>query len=253
MRWWIAIVLILFGGSELTWSAQRVGFAQRFRDHPPDGSGTVDCGRRRWGSSPGVRHRLQVTGPAREASAGSSGALPENRLRALRPAPGHSSAAGSSRDEGPERDEGSERRLGALRQGKRRSQAGLHRHAHRSGGERRHDRAGVLLRHRSRRLRIGQPVSPWRRSPRRPSSGSWSRCSSWPVRPSSSRRGSTWSCPSARVPRVPHKILARPPSSGPSRAVPHSSPGETGRPGGGNPRPYLPGRNLPNPIPRKEP
>ena len=29
MCWWIAIVLILFGGSELTWSAQRVGFAQR--------------------------------------------------------------------------------------------------------------------------------------------------------------------------------------------------------------------------------
>ena len=98
MRWWIAIVLILFGGSELTWSAQRVGFAQR--------SGTT----RQTGQEPLIVDDGAGGPPPVFGTASKSRDQLEKRRQALQElyrkqtqgaqaGSGTSSAAGSSRDE----------------------------------------------------------------------------------------------------------------------------------------------------------
>ena len=250
MRWWIAVGLILFGGGELAVVAQRVGFAQR--------SGTT----RQTGQEPlvGADPVVNVGGPP---PASDSGSTAQDRLRKRREAlqelyrrqaqagSGTSSAAGSAGEE--------------VQSATRAPNGGSVRSGKGSGGVKLAftdmpiDRVvnAVMT-----ELGYSYVLDP-------AVSGSVSLFTMEDIPKKTlfrileqvlklagqaivKQEGIYVVLPIGKSPRVPHKILARPPSSGTSRLSPLQS-RRNRTPGRRNPRPHLPGRNLPNPIPRKEP
>ena len=98
MRWWIAIVIILFGGSELSVFAQRVGFAQRSGTTRQTGQEPliVDDGA---GGSPPVFGTASKSRDQLEKRRQALQELYRKQTQGAQAGSGTSSAAGSSRDE----------------------------------------------------------------------------------------------------------------------------------------------------------